>query len=217
MSLMNIIKKIARMTNVRVNPYTKNEDKYKYIYIHIPKTGGNGICKSLFNIKAQGHKQLIDYYNYDPNKFRSYYKFTIVRNPYDRFISAFYYLKSGGIAEIDVNVFKERLSTIDDVDDFVEQLKIDPVLKFTTINYIHFKSQSFFLEGNIRAISMDHIGKQEDMIDTYNAVKEKLGIKGGEFVYANKTPKYSKDISQSSKDYIYELYKDDFINFGYDK
>ncbi len=217
MSLMNIIKKIGRTLNVRINPYTENENKYKYIYVHIPKTGGNGLCKSLFNVKSQSHRRLVDYFEYSPKKFREYYKFTVVRNPYDRFISAFYYLKSGGIGEMDVAVFKERLSEINNVDEFVDQLNNDSVLRFNTFNYIHFKTQSYFLEGTIKAKSLDHIGKQEDMIKTYNVVKGKLDIEGGEFVYVNKTPKYSKEISQESKDFIYEIYKDDFINFGYDK
>ncbi len=212
-----ILKRLYKILNLRKNPYTENENKFKYIYIHIPKTGGNGICKSLFNIAGEGHKPLIDYYNYNPKKFEEYYKFTVVRNPYDRFMSAFYYLKSGGISEVDIHVFKSKLEHIEDINEFVARLKADRELFVNTFNYIHFLPQSYFLEGNIRGVSIDHIGKQEFMVDTYKVVKEALNVNGSGFQYENKTPKYSTYMTEEVKDFIYEIYKKDFLMFGYEK
>lgn len=214
MKLLNYIK--GRL-NLRKNPYSEADNKFSCIYVHIPKTGGNGICQSLFGVGGSGHHRLEDYYKSNSSKFESFYKFTVVRNPYQRFISAFHYLKSGGIAESDVNVFKDALSDVENTDDFIERLKRDATLMFNVLNYIHFKPQSFFLEGSIHAKSIDHIGRQEDMISTYNLVKKQLNITEGEFIIANKTPSYDKALSEESKEFIYQLYQKDFTLLGYEK
>jgi hypothetical protein len=65
----------------------------KILFIHIPKTGGNSFLTHPFyleKIVGLGHfeSQKLDYTknNYDTI-------FTIVRNPYSRLISAYFYLK----------------------------------------------------------------------------------------------------------------------------
>ncbi|EOG4053604.1 sulfotransferase family 2 domain-containing protein [Campylobacter jejuni] len=40
-----------------------------------------------------GHVRALDYINQDKNKFESYFSFAFVRNPFDRMVSAFHYLK----------------------------------------------------------------------------------------------------------------------------
>ena len=64
-------------------------DKYKFVFVAIPKTGTSsiiGASKKFFEAKLPsgggGHDQII------PSKFSDYYKFTVVRNPYDRAVSA---------------------------------------------------------------------------------------------------------------------------------
>ena len=106
-------------------------NKYKYIFIHIPKTGGQTIKNTfdydisfkgpplssfLFksNIKNMYHftyddlEQYNNKYNIIEN-FNDYYKFTFVRNPYDRLYSAYLYLKKE-IPERVKKVFPKLLS-----------------------------------------------------------------------------------------------------------
>lgn len=213
-------KKLSSMIgffNLKKNPYTKIEKKYNYIYIHIPKTGGNGILKSLFGQGGTGHKRLLDYYKYDKARFNRSYKFTVVRHPYDRFVSAFYYLKSGGISDIDVNVFKKALVEYDDVNEFIEELQVNSLLYFNVFNYIHFKSQSFFLSGEIFAKSIDFIGRQEEMGAAFDEIKKHLDVDPSlELKRSNKTPPYDKELTDKSKRFLYMTYMEDFFAFGYD-
>ena len=56
----------------------------EYLFVHIPKCAGTQL-ETLF--KSYGHRSLIEVQrNYGLKKFNT---FTIVRNPYDRFISAY--------------------------------------------------------------------------------------------------------------------------------
>ena len=59
--------------------------KLQTIFVHIPKAAGISINKSLFNNLGGGHIPLINYQLIFPKEeFENYFKFTIVRNPWDR-------------------------------------------------------------------------------------------------------------------------------------
>ena len=61
------------------------------IYVHIPKTAGNSINR-VFGIQWENHKDLQRYANELPAEvIAGYYKFAIVRNPWDRLLSDYNY------------------------------------------------------------------------------------------------------------------------------
>ena len=69
-------------------------DKKKCIFFHIPKTAGISLVKALFGDLDWGHRDVKYYRNvFNKKKFDSYFKFTFVRNPYDRLFSAYSFLK----------------------------------------------------------------------------------------------------------------------------
>ncbi len=198
--------------------YSDVENKHKVIFVHIPKTGGNAIVESLFGVSPKGHKRLEKYYQANRGKFREYYKFTVVRNPYDRFESAFYYLKKGGISIYDRRVFIDYLKDINDINDFVTKLVNSPALYNTVFNYIHFKPQYYFLDGEIREKSMDYIGKIETLTKDYEIIARELGKTCSNLKKRNVNKSKSQvEMTQRTKDFIYDNYKKDFIVFGYEK
>ena len=78
-------------------------DKSKIIFIHIPKCGGMSLqqvpclrhqCTHFF---GQGHITLDRILKDRTEKYKMYYVFSVVRNPYHRIASAFFYLKKGGM------------------------------------------------------------------------------------------------------------------------
>jgi len=61
------------------------------IYVHIPKTAGNSVNRAL-GIEWQDHKDLRRYAaELSPAAFASYFKFAIVRNPWERIFSDYNY------------------------------------------------------------------------------------------------------------------------------
>jgi len=61
------------------------------IYVHIPKTAGNSVNRAL-GVEWQDHKDLSRYASeLSPEAFASYYKFAIVRNPWERILSDYNY------------------------------------------------------------------------------------------------------------------------------
>jgi hypothetical protein len=67
-------------------------DQYKCVFIHIPKNAGTSIIKA-FKLEQRGHLEWDRYQQEDPERFRNYFKFAVVRNPYDRFVSAYEYAR----------------------------------------------------------------------------------------------------------------------------
>lgn len=66
----------------------------KYIFVHIPKTGGTSISKLLTSDyqATHAHYMLDDYYAENYAASEAYFKFCVVRNPWDRLVSAYHHL-----------------------------------------------------------------------------------------------------------------------------
>lgn len=64
---------------------------HRCIFVHIPKTAGNSINR-VFGVGWENHKDLQRYYDEVPRDvFSGYFKFAIVRNPWDRLLSDYNY------------------------------------------------------------------------------------------------------------------------------
>jgi|CryBogDrversion2_2_1035213.scaffolds.fasta_scaffold35579_2 hypothetical protein len=171
--------------------------KYKIIFIHIPKCGGTTIDHLLDIIDySDQHYTLLQLKNkLNPDIFNGYKKITVVRNPYTRLLSEY--------------VFRSRFITRQPL---------------TFEQYIHKGSeylnttQSAFLyneQGNLNSINT--IYKFENMntcIDDINIITGKSG-----YVHLNKST-YTKPVEEyytpELREIVYNTYKEDFINFGYD-
>ena len=72
----------------------------KLIFVHIPRTGGTIIEKSMTNKFTEKHNYHKHFSAYDykwayPEEWESYFKFGFVRNPFDRFISLYHFRPKG--------------------------------------------------------------------------------------------------------------------------
>ena len=66
------------------------------IFVHVPRTGGFALAKSLFGNAGGSHITVRQYREIFDHEFSSYFKFAIVRNPFDRLVSAYRYIMDGG-------------------------------------------------------------------------------------------------------------------------
>jgi hypothetical protein len=71
---------------------------YKFMFVHIPKTGGTSIMKALrpYGLLGDGHHTLTEIKNnFKLSDFQvsEYFKFTVVRNPWDIVASNYHYSK----------------------------------------------------------------------------------------------------------------------------
>ena len=70
--------------------------EHQAIFVHIPKTAGTSLLAGLGAPPAfDTHAPSRTYRHVDPAFYARAFKFTVVRNPWDRFASAFHFMKHG--------------------------------------------------------------------------------------------------------------------------
>ena len=206
--------------------------EYKLIFIHIPKCGGTSIevyisnnyklkykfCNVLNNIeknsyildkksgsKALQHLTALEI-RQNFNDFEKYYKFSVVRNPYDRIISEYHWSRTIKSYK-SYNKFDDFLKHVQNVfknKDFYKNLFSD-----------HLIPQYLFLYENNKLI-VDKVYKFEEFYEIEKNLKDKYNI-DRKMRVCNKTKKEKIKLNKIQKEVIYNLYKKDFELFKYDK
>ncbi|EAK9986087.1 sulfotransferase family protein [Campylobacter jejuni] len=193
-------------------------DKYGCIFIHVPKVAGTSIERVVFETDKWliGHVRALDYINQDKNKFESYFSFAFVRNPFDRMVSAFHYLKKGGGNDYDKNWANENLKDFDTFEQFVLALQNKNV-KDKILSWQHFTPQYKFICDENKNILVNFIGKLENINNDFKIVKNELNFDRN-LIHSNSSNHeiFSNYYNEKTYNIIAELYKEDFALFDYD-
>ena len=192
----------------------------KIIFIHIPKTAGSSIehllrDEGLYELDFIGvrngrsthHYMGIELKMILKDLYPKYYKFSFVRNPYDRLISEYFWCRIKDVGHKFNKTFDEFLDYVEDV---IKNKKF-----FKPIENDHFIPQYSFLFFNNKLL-VNNIFKYEDIETVAPLIKKRLKIKTT-LQHLNKSVKNEITLTQEQKDIIYNLYKIDFETFNYEK
>lgn len=192
----------------------------KIIFIHIPKTAGSSIEHLLRdegkyeldfigvrNGRSTHHYMGIELKLILKELYPTYYKFSFVRNPYDRLISEYFWCRINNVGHKFNKTFDEFLDYVEDV---IKNKKF-----FKPIENDHFIPQYSFLFFNNKLL-VNNIFKYEDIETVAPLIRKRLKIKT-ELQHLNKSKKNEITLTQEQKDRIYNLYKIDFETFNYEK
>lgn len=196
--------------------YTAKMRDRKIIFIHIPKAAGNSISKAIFGSEATVHAPLFRYFREDPNLFLECYIFGIVRNPWDRFVSAFHYLKQGGKNQFDKRVGEYLLSGID-FQHFISKIGNEKNFRSKIMNQVHFVSQSKFIDASLCPKGIDDLFRLEDMATAESGLSARLG-RDIRFARVNASERDDyRAYFKSARDIeiVGALYRDDVAALGY--
>lgn len=197
-------------------------DKTQTIFIHIPKAGGISVIKSLYGEQADGigHRTYLHFMNvYGKYNFDRYFKFTFVRNPFDRLLSAYQFLKKGGMDSNDERFQREVLSHYDTFEHFVMGCLNEKNILNQDI-WIHFYPQYKFLCDENDNILVDFVGRFECFSEDYDTIRNRVPG-ASELKHLNKTKdkkitSYREVYTPEMKEKVKRLYKKDLELFGYD-
>ena len=205
--------KFARRGGTCFNPVF---DKKKIIFVHIPKNGGTSIAAYLSGdpTLTYAHWRLVDYYADSPERAASYHKFCVVRNPWDRMVSAFYYLKNQPKAVTRKSVvFAESQVVPWSFTEFVRRLQKEHFL----MSWLHFRPQWEYVVYN-GVNGMDSVLRFEELDEDFCNLGDRLGLWNGAPPHLNgsrRKPRYHDYYDEKTKDIVAKLYADDIAAFGY--
>lgn len=189
--------------------------KYKCIFIHIPKCAGLAFAKSLFGNFGGSHIPLQNYQIFFTQEdFNGYYKFAIVRNPWDRLFSAFNFLRKGGINKKDSNWARRNLSHYKDFPEFVKKWVNQKSIK----GFRHFIPQYKFISDFNGKLLTNYIGYYEHLNEEFDFISNKLNIHSVLENYNstfNSKKKYIDYYDEEMKDIVRKVYQRDIELFGY--
>lgn len=189
-------------------------DKHRCIFIHIPKCAGISVSKTLFGSLGGGHRS-IDQYRliFSRQDFERYFKFTFVRNPWDRLVSAFFYMKQGGFSESDRLWAQHHLGMFDNFSEFVTRW----VTPHNVRKVAMFMPQSDFLCTH-GIPSVDFVGRFEHLNRDFQHVCQTLNL-NCELPKLNERKSnrtdYRNYYCQRTLEIVGDVYREDIKKFGY--
>lgn len=153
-------------------PYTPASLRKKVIFIHVPKAAGTAVRLALGEPDTgRQHLPWWVYHQASTKRFDDFFKFAFVRDPLDRAVSGYRYLKSGGNQMEDLLVAKQ-INKYESFDEFVSAELVNGSMIYHPI----FRPQCWYLcdwKGEVKA---DYVGKFESMDSDFQVIVDKLGI-----------------------------------------
>lgn len=195
-------------------------DSLQLIFMHIPKTGGSSVSYHLKGISSDKvclaesrlgidtgvsvndpetgknvkHISINKLIKQNP-KYKDYYKFTIVRNPYDRVMSYYFWYKGTrrfrrGFERDNFKLFVKRLS------DFQFKYITDPVTE---------------------ELLVDKIVKYENLVEGLSSIPKLSKFNFSNLPRLNVSRNNSSYYDKELKELVYNKFRKDFELFGYKK
>jgi chondroitin 4-sulfotransferase 11 len=148
------------------------ERRRKFIFFHIPKTGGNSICDALFDGQPVNHRLYVRCEQADPVTTRRFFKFCILRDPLDRFLSAYNFLIGGGMTDYDRAFHDRHLVDKPPLVAFLNRFREDPAVR----NHVHFLPQGHFITDRRGRVRMDYLGRFDQLEASFDAIARRIGV-----------------------------------------
>ncbi len=200
--------------------------KYKCIFIHIPRTAGSSIEKAICGanwweveprtkhlLASQAKAYYAPYWD-------SYFKFSFIRNPWDRIVSmkkyAEYFYGSSKYPDLitlrQLKWYKKRFGfpiMIENDYRFSDRRKL--------IRPVHDKQQVY---GNILDEELDFIGKFESLNDDFEKIADILSLKERTLEHTNilnrTNSTYQSYYSEVTKELVGNIYQRDIERYEYE-
>ena len=185
-------------------------DKYKTIFIHINKSGGTSI-EQVFRPNAIFKKHYLtarEIRDIVGDKWDRYFKFAIVRNPWDKMSSLYRYRRDINLIPLSWS-FSKFIKKIDTLNNKSPSKSARNLLR-TTNQLEHCIDDN----GNI---ILDYIGKFEEFKKSWEKISKKIGFKK-KLPHVKSTVKhkhYSKYYTDDIRDIVADRFANDIAYFGY--
>ena len=206
--------------------FTMISHKHKCIFIHIPRCGGSSIEDVIWPKRRTVADLWMGFVSRYHNKYQTgglqhlfgkhievevghkvfseYFKFSFVRNPWDRSVSQFHFMKRRP-----------------DLREFIGLGLNDPFKKYLDLirkkTHVQWEQQYRFITNTREELTVDFLGRFENYKQDVEFVLKKLGLSGKAIPHANPTSHrpYPEYYDKEAIEMVNFLYKRDIELFGY--
>ena len=198
---------LSRLLHIKPSPLRQGKNG-PYVFIHINKTAGTSIGNAI-GLPVKHHqtaREIIAKIGRD--KWNTAYKFTLVRNPWDKVVSHYQYRRKRNKTEVATrNVsFSEWVKKTYGPDK-------DP---FFYNNPKAFQPQVEWLKDDQGRIAIDFIGKFESINDDFDQIKSIIGIEAElPHLNASKRAGYQSYYDDETRQIVARWFHEDIEAFGY--
>lgn len=187
------------------------------VFVHVPKTGGASILQLCLrhgiriidhDLRNPNYISLTRYRSLNPN----IYSFAIVRNPWDRVVSSYHYLRKGGIKGEDML----------DADRFVNQYRnftqfvLNAFEAREILDQIHFRPQYKWISDE-RGVIVDMVGRFEKLQTSFSKWCVAIGLPNYKLPHVNRSAhrSYKEYFNEQTIEVIRKNYRKDIELFKY--
>jgi hypothetical protein len=206
--------------------------KHKFIFIQVPKTGSTSVQNTLKKyggtVKRTGiYNKHIPYSKLqkteDFKNITEYFSFSFIRNPWDWLVSNYFYCR--GVHRPYLDRYNSKLAKQNCTKIFsamslrkkiLNPMGFEEWLFWYTNN--NFATQLEIIENTDKKVSLDFIGKYENLQEDFNIICDKIGIPKQKlpFKNASKHKHYTEYYDDETRQIVAERYAKDIEYFGYE-
>jgi len=190
------------------NSPIKKGTKKEFVFIHITKTGGTSVVDVTGRAfrKHLTVKEVIKYVG--KNRWDQVYKFTVIRNPWDKVVSQYKFRTKTNKSKMKDNPisFTEWVVKV-----FHEN---DPY--YYGGRPLNFAPQTYWLKDHADEINLDYIIRFENLNEEFKEVSQIIGVEP-ELPHLNSTKKtnYRDYYNEKTKRIVANWFEEDINTFGY--
>ena len=192
-------------------------DDPKFIWFRNAKVGTRSIFNALDNAKVKYTAEHALNCHYSPQKYKDYYKFAFIRNPWDRLVS-------GWRQKVFVPAWSHKKTVRKTIlgippSDYIQMQKFENFISFCSTIDIkncdsHFRLQCALIDLN----EVDHIGKFENFDVDVKEIFKFLDLPINQVPHKNKSkrrPSYKSYYTEETMQQVAKIYQKDIQVFGY--
>jgi hypothetical protein len=156
-----------------IHPGSQIYPHLRAIFVHVPKTAGTSIELTLRRSRRDvygGHTSALGFKALYPDQFATYFKFAFVRDPVDRFVSAYCYLAQ---CPVDDALGNQVIHQSGSLSVFLRRVASDPSILGGITHLM--PQHEFVCDGNGNVL-VDAVYRFENLPQAWREIRRRLGL-----------------------------------------
>jgi Sulfotransferase family len=159
------------------------------------------------------HAKWSQWRDLNPVKFHKYFKFALIRHPIPRFVSAFNFLKSGGMNAQDQQIANSLLAPFANPSQLAKAM-MDYLLQEQILRWWHFRPRIEFVADNAGRPQVDLLVRSENIDNAFTEILRRLNQGSVELPHSTEADYRAasrRSIDQEASDVLLAIYRRDLI------